>query len=95
MEGEEHHAISQAVWEELQKYPRLNDCYKLKDPRFVLKGANLAMHRGYETWARETEKEIAIWLEKNKNADKKLFEWYLEWLYTHGDLAKRFPDGFM
>jgi RHS repeat-associated protein len=90
--GEEHHAISKKIWDQLQKHKKLKGCYQVKDPRFWTKGVDRASHNGFETWHREYENKVIEWLKTHEKATQEDFENWLRWLYENDpDLKPRFP----
>jgi hypothetical protein len=92
--GQLHHAISRRVHRALEKHEFLQGRYRARDPRFVLRGADLDAHRGYQKWHQELDQEIADWLRQRPQATPEKFEAYLRSLYERPELKQRFPQGF-
>jgi RHS repeat-associated protein len=92
--GQLHHAISRPIHRALQQHPVLRGTYQARDPRFVLRAADKAAHRGYQQWHRALDKEVVNWLRANEAATPAQFETYLRSLYQRPDLVQRFPVGF-
>lgn len=93
LEGQLHHVISKKVYMALEKHHTLKGLYKLRDPRFTARAATLEDHRGYQTWHRKLDNDIADVLNKNKYMTRKEFEAWLHKRYSKPDLARRFPAG--
>lgn len=92
--GQEHHAIGRVVYQALQRHPLLRNLYTARDPRFVTRAINQAAHRGYQTWHRVLDKQVAKWIDVNRAATSEQFERYLRNLYNNAaELVKRFPNG--
>jgi RHS repeat-associated protein len=92
--GQEHHVISRRIAAALEDHPTLAGQYAPRDPRFVTRAADAAAHRGYQTWHRQLDAEVADWLARNPNATTTQFERFLQGRYTQPDLLERFPNGF-
>ena len=67
--------------------------YTARDPRFVTQARDLASHRGYDTFHRNLDAEIAGWIRGNPNATQAQFENYLRGVYQRPDVVARFPNG--
>jgi hypothetical protein len=92
--GQLHHAISRPIHRALQEHRVLRGVYEARDPRFVLRAADEAAHRGYQQWHRALDQEVVEWLGRNPNATPAQFESYLRSVYQRPDLVQRFPLGF-
>ena len=60
----------------------------------MTRAADAAAHRGYQTWHRQLDAEVADWLARNPNATTTQFERFLQQRYSQPDLLERFPNGF-
>ena len=92
--GQEHHVISRRIAAALDDHPTLAGAYTPRDPRFVTQAIDDAAHRGYQTWHRQLDAEVADWLARNPNATTTGFEQFLRQRYGQADLLARFPNGF-
>ena len=88
-----HHGISRTVHKALQAHPNLRGVYSARDPRFVTQAKDLAAHRGYDTFHRNLDAEVAGWVRTNPNATQAQFESYLRGVYQRPDVLERFPNG--
>jgi hypothetical protein len=91
--GQIHHGISRTVHKALEAHPNLRGVYSARDPRFVTQAKDLASHRGYDTFHRNLDAEVAGWVRGNPNATQAQFESYLRGVYQRPDVAARFPNG--
>jgi hypothetical protein len=91
--GQIHHGISRTVHKALDAHPNLRGVYSARDPRFVTQAKNLAAHRGYDTFHRNLDAEVAGWVRSNPNATPAQFESYLRGVYQRPDVLERFPNG--
>jgi len=91
--GQIHHGISRTVHKALEAHPNLRGVYSARDPRFVTQAKDLASHRGYDTFHRNLDAEVAGWVRGNPNATQVQFESYLRGVYQRPDVAARFPNG--
>jgi isopentenyl diphosphate isomerase/L-lactate dehydrogenase-like FMN-dependent dehydrogenase len=91
--GQMHHGISRTVHKALEAHPNLKGAYSARDPRFVTQAKDLASHRGYDTFHRNLDAEVAGWVRSNPNATQAQFESYLRGVYQRPDVAARFPNG--
>jgi hypothetical protein len=92
--GQVHHAISKKIHDALQKHATLKNVYKYRDNRFVTQAVDKAAHNGYETWHKNYETQVKIWLTKYDKATPAEFEAYLRDLYRSDKiLAPKFPNG--
>jgi hypothetical protein len=89
-----HHAISETVYEALQKHKNLKGKYHLRDKRFESLAFDYEAHHGWEVWHRKLDEEVAAWVEDHKDATEAAFEAWLRWRYAQPDLKARFPKGF-
>jgi RHS repeat-associated protein len=92
--GQVHHAISRKVHDALEQHPILRGQYQYRDQQFEVQARDPGSHRGYETWHRNTDAEVAQWIRSNPNATPPQFESYLMQRYSQPDLLGRFPYGF-
>lgn len=53
----------------------------------------MASHRGYDTFHRNLDAEVAGWVRTNPNATQAQFETYLRSVYQRPDVVARFPNG--
>lgn len=88
-----HHAISGKIHEALARHPKLKGVYKKRDNRFVTQAIDEAAHKGYQTWHRKLDDEVASWIDGHQNLTPKDFEAYLHNLYTEKRLRDIFPNG--
>lgn len=91
--GQMHHGISRTVHKALEAHPNLKGVYSARDPRFVTQAKDLASHRGYDTFHRNLDVEVAGWVRSNPNATQAQFESYLRGVYQRPDVVARFPNG--
>ncbi len=91
--GQNHHAISRMVHNELERHPNLQGFYLYRDPRFMTQALNRVAHIGYQKWNRDLDTEIASYILKTKRLTPKRFERYLRQRYAEPDLISRFPNG--
>ncbi len=91
--GQVHHAISKTVHEALEGHPNLKGLYAYRDPRFATRAINPAAHKGWETWHRQLDNEIANHIKKDSTMTPEQFEDYLRSRYARPDLLARFPKG--
>jgi hypothetical protein len=92
--GQNHHGISRAVYDALQR-TGWGKVYKYQDKRFVAEAADLMSHYGYERWHIDLDAEIVKTIAQNaENWTEKNFEAFLRWRYSQPDLIWRFPNGF-
>jgi RHS repeat-associated protein len=91
--GQFHHAISRTIWTPLNSHPTLRGLYLPRDNRFLTQAADSAAHRGYQTWHRVLDREIADWIANSKHLTPQQFEMWLREVYQRADLASRFPNG--
>jgi transposase-like protein len=89
-----HHAISRRIWKTLEEHPGLKGIYRVRDPRFELRAANEAAHRGYQKWHRELDNEVVQWLRGHREVSPAEFEKYLREIYERPEMRERFPWGF-
>jgi hypothetical protein len=92
--GQLQHAISRPIAGALERHEVLRGVYGARDPRFVLRAADEAAHRGYQAWHRALDREVVEWLGKNPTATPAQFESYLRGVYQRPELLQRFPLGF-
>jgi hypothetical protein len=92
--GQLHHAKSRKISEALEEHRNLQGIYQARDPRFVLRAADEAAHRGYQAWHRQVDDEVVKWLEANREATAAEFEKYLREIYGRPEMRRRFPGGF-
>ena len=92
--GQQHHAISNPIYNALEKSPGLRSQYQPRDPRFFTQAKDLASHKGYQQWHRGLDQEVRRWVEKNPKATPAQFEKWLKQRYNKKDLRGRFPKGF-
>jgi len=92
--GQLHHAISNPIAKALAKHLTLAGKYSARDSRFVTRAVDEAAHRGYQTWHRELDSEVAAWLAEHEGATTEQFEQFLRARYAEPDLVWRFPNGF-
>jgi RHS repeat-associated protein len=93
LKGQLHHAISKKIFRALEETPGLSGLYRYRDRRFAARAFDLASHRGYETWHRELDVQIAEWIRAKVRVTPAQFERYLETRYLKSDLRARFPLG--
>ena len=91
--GQIHHGISRTVHKALEAHPNLRGIYSARDPRFVTQAEDLAAHRGYDTFHRNLDAEVAGWVRANPSATQAQFESYLRGVYQRPDVLERFPNG--
>lgn len=91
--GQLHHAISEKVFEALEKMPKLKGNFKLRDAQFAARAATREAHVGYQKWHQALDKEVVRYIEKTPDLDPKTFASWLYKRYMQPDLAKRFPGG--
>ena len=91
--GQMHHAISRTVFAALEQHPNLRGLYTARDARFVTQARDLASHRGYDTFHRNLDAEVAGWIRTNPAATMQEFENYLRGVYQRPDVLIRFPGG--
>jgi hypothetical protein len=91
--GQDHHAISKKVDRTLEEISGLAGFYRYQDPRFVTKAIDSAAHRGYQTWHRELDAEIAAYIRNKPLMTVDEFENYLRERYAKPDLLAKFPNG--
>jgi len=91
--GQIHHAILRTVHKALEAHPNLKGVYGARDPRFVTQAKDLASHRGYDTFHRNLDAEVAGWVRGNPNATQAQFESYLRGVYQRPDVSALFPNG--
>lgn len=91
--GQMHHGISRTVHKALEAHPNLKGLYGARDSRFVTQAKDLASHRGYDTFHRNIDAEVAGWVRGNPNATAQQFESYLRGVYQRPDVLTRFPGG--
>ena len=91
--GQQHHPISNYVFNALERNPSLKGFYKVRDPRFVTQAKDLASHRGYQQWHRVLDQEVGGWIDASPGLTPAQFETHLKDLYLRPDLFKRFPNG--
>ena len=91
--GQIHHAIPQLVYDELQKHPILSGVYRHRDPRLETQAIDLDAHKGYQTWHRELDIEVADYVRRHPDLTQEQFEDYLRARYAQPDLKMRFPNG--
>jgi len=92
--GQEHHIISMTVWKALERHRVLRGLYRYRDPRFVAQAKDLKAHCGWQGWHRNTDAEIADWLERHRDATAEQFAAYLREVFSRPELRLRFPNGF-
>jgi RHS repeat-associated protein len=92
--GQFHHVISTRIARALERHPTLAEHYSRRDPRFVTRAVDNAAHRGYQTWHRNLDAEVADFIGGNPNLAPEAFERYLRDRYAQPDLNWRFPNGF-
>ncbi len=92
--GQQHHAISQPIYNALEDSPGLGGQYRLRDPRLASRAKDLASHKGYQQWHRSLDQEIRQWVKDNPKATPAQFEKWLKRRYNKRDLRDRFPKGF-
>jgi hypothetical protein len=90
---QEHHAISNPIFDELELHPVLHGQYEARDPRFVLQARDVASHNGYQQWHIDLDHEVITWLQTNPLATRTDFEGFLRNRYNQPDLLQRFPYG--
>ncbi len=61
--------------------------------KLVTRAADLASHKGYQTWHRAYDNEVVDWILGNANATQAEFLQWLRGLYARPDMARRFPGG--
>ncbi len=91
--GQMHHAISRKVYSALEDHPNLKGLYVYRDRRFETQAIDLAAHKGYETWHRQLDDEIANHIRRDSTMTPQQFEDYLRSRYARPDLLARFPKG--
>jgi RHS repeat-associated protein/uncharacterized repeat protein (TIGR01451 family) len=91
--GQVHHAISRSVWRALERNPNLRGNYTARDPRFTTRAKDAGAHRGYQSWHRRLDDEVAKKIDDNPWWEPKDFEAYLRGRYQVLDLLARFPLG--
>jgi hypothetical protein len=89
-----HHPISDIVYKALEDHKNLRGKYHLRDKRFETLAMDYETHHGWEAWHRKLDKEVADWIERNKDAAEATFEAWLRQRYARDDLKKRFPNEF-
>jgi hypothetical protein len=94
LRGQLHHGISKVIHSALQQHPTLRGLFRVRDPRFVTRASDAFAHRGYQTWHRNLDAEVAGWIRSNPNATQLQFESYMHGLYQRPDLLSRFPGGW-
>ncbi len=88
-----HHAISKTIYKALEGHPNLKGVYKARDDRFVTQAIDEAAHKGYQTWHRKLDEQVADWVKDHQRATPKDFEAYLHNLYAEKRLMDIFPNG--
>lgn len=88
-----HHAISGKIHEALQNHKNLKGLYKYRDNRFVTQAIDEAAHKGYQTWHRKLDQQVADWINERPHITPKDFEAYLHNLYAEKRLMDIFPNG--
>ncbi len=91
--GQMHHAISGKIHEALQNHKNLKGLYKYRDNRFVTQAIDEAAHKGYQTWHRKLDQQVADWINERPHITPKDFEAYLHNLYAEKRLMDIFPNG--
>jgi RHS repeat-associated protein len=91
--GQMHHGISRTVHKALEAHPNLKGLYSARDSRFVTQAKDLASHKGYDTFHRNLDAEVAGWIRANPSATQAQFETYLRGVYQRADVLERFPNG--
>lgn len=91
--GQNHHAISRPIAEELEKHGTLRGLYKPRDERFVTRAKDKESHCGYQQWHRDVDKEVIQWLKDEAKATPSQFEHMLREIYARPDMLARFPNG--
>jgi hypothetical protein len=93
LSGQNHHAISKKIHNELEKHDFLMGVYRYQDRRFETRAIDSDAHRGYQKWHRDLDDEIAQHVRQNPFMSKEEFESYLRNRYAQPDLLMRFPNG--
>jgi hypothetical protein len=93
LRGQLHHAISKKVHDELERHPLLRGKFKYRDKRFASRAIDEDAHKGYQTWHRNHDEEIAEWIKRKRDATPEQFEAKLREYYGSDDLKRRFPMG--
>ena len=91
--GQMHHAISAKIHRALEGHPNLKGVYTARDDRFVTQAIDEAAHKGYQTWHRKLDEQVADWVKDHQRATPKDFEAYLHNLYAEKRLMDIFPNG--
>lgn len=91
--GQMHHGISRTIHKAVEQHPNLKGLCTARDSRFVTQAKDLASHRGYDTFHRNLDAEIAGWIRSNPNATQAQFEGYLRGVYQRPDVLAHFPNG--
>jgi hypothetical protein len=90
--GQDHHAISKKVHNAIEEIPGLAGTFRYRDPRLVTKAIDKNSHRGYQTWHRELDGEMATYIRENPMTPDELNA-YIRKRYAQPDLLARFPNG--
>ncbi len=91
--GQNHHAVSKRVYNALEKTLNLPGVFRYRDPRLMTRAIDSDSHRGYQTWHRNLDNEIAAHIRGNLDITREQFEQYLRDRYAQPDLLSRFPNG--
>jgi len=93
--GQLHHAISAKIHKALERHKKLKGKYKYRDPRFTTRAIDSDAHRGYQTWHRNLDDELADWISHpdQKYLTPAQFEAKLREIYNRPALLERFPMG--
>jgi len=91
--GQMHHGVSRTIHRALEQHPNLRGLYSARASRFVTQAKDLASHRGYDTFHRNLDAEVAGWIRSNPNATQAQFESYLRGVYQRPDVLAHFPNG--
>jgi hypothetical protein len=77
---------------QLERHPTLRGLFGRDD--LVVQALDEASHRGYQTWHRAYDDEVADWLmdPAYQSATREEFLRFLREIYTRPEMRQRFPD---
>jgi|GEM_PF-1806039 len=89
--GQWHHMLPNKVMRALGEHPAFRGVFERDD--FLVRAFDEAGHRGYQTWHRAYDDEIARWLKDPAHIDatQKDFLQFLLEIYSRPDMLERFP----
>jgi len=90
--GQWHHVFSEKIMRQLERHPTLRGLFGRDD--LVVQALDEAGHRGYQTWHRAYDDEVADWLmdPAHQSATREEFLRFLREIYARPEMRQRFPD---